>query len=106
MSEIDRLYQYKTLLSSRRVMSREDILNKLEISLATFERTWARGEHWAMVALPADQLPATAEATPMAAAIAALELRDRTGVTVHLDLSMQDVTIWMTQIAPTNKRIT
>ena len=38
MSEIDRLYQYKTLLSSRRVMSREDILHKLEISLATFKR--------------------------------------------------------------------
>jgi len=38
MSEIDRLYQYKTLLSSRRVMSRDDILQKLEISLATFKR--------------------------------------------------------------------
>ena len=42
MSEIDRLYQYKTLLSSRRVMSREDILNKLEISLATFKRDIAK----------------------------------------------------------------
>jgi len=42
MSEIDRLYQYKTLLSSRRVMSREDILHKLEISLATFKRDIAK----------------------------------------------------------------
>ena len=42
MSEIDRLYQYKTLLSSRRVMSRDDILNKLEISLATFKRDIAK----------------------------------------------------------------
>jgi predicted DNA-binding transcriptional regulator YafY len=42
MSEIDRLYQYKTLLSSRRVMSREDILNKLEISPATFKRDLAK----------------------------------------------------------------
>jgi predicted DNA-binding transcriptional regulator YafY len=42
MSEIDRLYQYKNLLSSRRVMSREDILHKLEISLATFKRDIAK----------------------------------------------------------------
>ncbi len=42
MSEINRLYQYKTLLSSRRVMSREDILHKLEISLATFKRDIAK----------------------------------------------------------------
>jgi predicted DNA-binding transcriptional regulator YafY len=42
MSEIDRLYQYKTLLSSRRVMSREDLMAKLEISLATFKRDIAK----------------------------------------------------------------
>uniref|UniRef100_UPI0025EA31E0 helix-turn-helix transcriptional regulator n=1 Tax=Limnohabitans sp. Rim8 TaxID=1100718 RepID=UPI0025EA31E0 len=42
MSEIDRLYQYKTLLSGRRAMSREDIMQKLEISLATFKRDIAK----------------------------------------------------------------
>lgn len=42
MSEINRLYQYKTLLSSRRVMSREDLLHKLEISPATFKRDIAK----------------------------------------------------------------
>ncbi len=42
MSEIDRLYQYKTLLSSRRVMSRADIMQRLEISLATFKRDIAK----------------------------------------------------------------
>jgi predicted DNA-binding transcriptional regulator YafY len=42
MSEIDRLYQYKTLLSGRRAMSREDIMQKLEISLATFKRDLAK----------------------------------------------------------------
>ncbi|PUE55679.1 helix-turn-helix transcriptional regulator [Limnohabitans parvus] len=42
MSEIDRLYQYKTLLSGRRAMSREDIMAKLEISLATFKRDIAK----------------------------------------------------------------
>ena len=42
MSEIDRLYQYKTLLSGRRAMSRDDIMQKLEISLATFKRDLAK----------------------------------------------------------------
>ncbi|QPF74589.1 PA2778 family cysteine peptidase [Roseateles sp. DAIF2] len=45
--------------------------------LATFERTWERGGHWAMVALPPDTLPTTAEAAPMAVAIAALERSDK-----------------------------
>lgn len=31
MSEIDRLYRYKTLLSYRRTLPREDILAALEI---------------------------------------------------------------------------
>lgn len=38
MSEIDRLYRYKTLLSHRRALPREDILAELEISPATFKR--------------------------------------------------------------------
>jgi len=42
MSEIDRLYRYKTLLSHRRAMPREDILTALEISLATFKRDIAK----------------------------------------------------------------
>jgi len=43
------------------------------MSLATFERTWARGGHWAMVALSPKRLPATAEPDGHAAAVAALE---------------------------------
>ncbi|MEY3217034.1 MAG: hypothetical protein RLZZ280_1411 [Pseudomonadota bacterium] len=42
MSEINRLYQYKTLLSGRRAMSRADIMAQLEISLATFKRDIAK----------------------------------------------------------------
>ncbi len=38
MSEIDRLYSYKTLLTGRRAVPRDEILKKLEISLATFKR--------------------------------------------------------------------
>lgn len=46
---------------------------QLEMTLSVFERTWARGEHWAMVALPPSRLPATAQAASFAAAVAALE---------------------------------
>ena len=46
---------------------------QLEMSLFTFERTWARGDHWAMVALPVGQVPVTAQADGYAQAIAALE---------------------------------
>ncbi len=42
MSEIDRLYRYKTLLSHRRALPREDILAALEISPATFKRDLAK----------------------------------------------------------------
>lgn len=45
----------------------------LLLSLSTFERTWARAERWAMVALPPSQLPATALADPYVASVAALE---------------------------------
>lgn len=46
---------------------------RLEMSLFAFERTWARGNYWSMVALPPGQMPATAEAQGYAAAAAALE---------------------------------
>lgn len=42
MSEIDRLYRYKTLLSHRRALPREDILAALDISPATFKRDIAK----------------------------------------------------------------
>jgi predicted DNA-binding transcriptional regulator YafY len=38
MSEIDRLYSYRTLLTGRRAVPRAEILGKLEISPATFKR--------------------------------------------------------------------
>ncbi len=43
------------------------------VPLATFERTWARGRHWAMVVLPPGKLPETAEETPYLAAVVPLE---------------------------------
>ncbi len=43
------------------------------LSLSTFERTWARAGHWAMLALPPEQLPASAEPLALTHALAALE---------------------------------
>jgi Tfp pilus assembly protein PilF len=41
--------------------------------LTTFERTWARADHWAMLALPPQRLPATAQADSYVASVVALE---------------------------------
>lgn len=49
------------------------VTERMEMSLFTFERTWERGGHWAMLALPPGRLPATAEPTAHTAAAAALE---------------------------------
>lgn len=46
---------------------------RMAMSLRTFERTWARGRHWAMLALPPSRLPAGAQPLPWLQAAAALE---------------------------------
>jgi hypothetical protein len=45
----------------------------LEMSLYTFERTWARGDYWAMLALSPSELPITADPSSYAQSIVALE---------------------------------
>jgi tetratricopeptide (TPR) repeat protein len=45
--------------------------------LATFERTWARANYWAMVVLPPDRLPATADTAAALQAAAGLERAHR-----------------------------
>ena len=49
---------------------------RMPISLSAFERTWARGDYWALVALPPDRLPATVDAARLATAVVALERVD------------------------------
>lgn len=44
-----------------------------KMGLELFERSWARGGHWAMVALPTDRLPASLAADEVAAALIRLE---------------------------------
>ncbi len=46
---------------------------RLTMPLRVFERTWARAEHWAVVVLPPERLPATAEESRYLQSVAALE---------------------------------
>ena len=59
------------------------------LPLDTFERTWARGKHWSMVALSPTRLPATAQDDAFAQSVAALERLDskaaRTAYTTALN---------------------
>lgn len=43
------------------------------LPLSTFERTWARGEHWAMVVMPGGKIPHSAEEHSFVSAVGALE---------------------------------
>ncbi len=47
------------------------------VPLAVFERTWRRGGYWAMVAMPPERLPRTAEEAPYLQAVVALERLQR-----------------------------
>ncbi len=43
------------------------------VPIALFERTWARADHWAVVVLPPNKLPHSAEEQPYLEAVSALE---------------------------------
>jgi tetratricopeptide (TPR) repeat protein len=60
-------------LDARTVVLRSGVTRRLAMSLDTFERTWARSGHWAMLALPPARLPQTAAELPYLTALAALE---------------------------------
>lgn len=58
-------------LARREVVLRSGVTRRELMSLETFEHTWARGGHWAFVALPPGRLPAGVdEATAVQATIA------------------------------------
>ena len=48
------------------------------LPLATFERTWARADHWGLVVLPPDELPASTDEMAVLRAATALEQAGRT----------------------------
>ncbi len=62
---------------------------RMEISLFAFERTWARGQYWAMLALKPGQLPATAEPQAYTTAAAALERSDVRGAQQSFEAALQ-----------------
>lgn len=60
-------------LPSEEIVLRSGTTQRLTTPLTTFERTWARGGHWALVTLRPQRLPATATSDRYIAAAAALE---------------------------------
>lgn len=60
-------------LPREEIMLRSGTTRRLVTTLSNFERTWARGEHWAMVTMPPDRLPVSAAEGSYVAASAALE---------------------------------
>jgi hypothetical protein len=60
-------------LENRTIILRSGETRRLVLPLTTFERTWARSKHWAMLALPPHTLPQTVEHQPYMQAVIALE---------------------------------
>jgi len=57
--------------------------------LSTFERTWVRGGRWAMVVTRPDTLPASADESRIARALAGLERVDRAGAAAGWDAMVE-----------------
>ncbi|MCA1791038.1 MAG: PA2778 family cysteine peptidase [Thioalkalivibrio sp.] len=60
-------------LDAGRIVLRSGTIERHVNDLPRFERTWARGERWAFIALPPDRLPATAEPLSWLRAVNELE---------------------------------
>jgi hypothetical protein len=58
---------------SRRVVLRSGTTRRLDVSFDDFGSSWRKGGQWALVVLPADTLPATADATRYVESIVPLE---------------------------------
>lgn len=51
-------------------------ISRKYLSLFTFEKTWARSDHWGLLVLPPSQLPVTAKESEYIAAVIGLEKTD------------------------------
>ncbi|HRP96105.1 MAG TPA: PA2778 family cysteine peptidase [Rhodocyclaceae bacterium] len=60
-------------LDAGHVLLRSGPIARQALALRTFEHTWARGGHWAFVALPPGRLPATADEPEATRALVAFE---------------------------------
>ncbi|ACL71393.1 PA2778 family cysteine peptidase [Thioalkalivibrio sulfidiphilus] len=65
-------------LPAREIVLRSGTIERHVNSFSRFERTWRRGERWAFITLPPDQVPATGEALPWLRAANNLEQIGRT----------------------------
>lgn len=60
-------------LARGELLLRSGTTERQVLPISTFEHTWARGGHWAFVALPPGELPASATESELAAAAVAFE---------------------------------
>jgi len=60
-------------LPREEIILRSGTTSRAVMTLSTFERTWARSDHWAMLALAPERLPATADEDHYVVSVAALE---------------------------------
>ncbi len=60
-------------LPREEIILRSGSTRRAVMALSSFERTWARGDHWAMLALEPQRLPATANEDHYVDSVAALE---------------------------------
>lgn len=60
-------------LDASEVILRSGTTERLTMPIRTFEHTWARSNHWAMVALPPGRLPATVDEGAVTSATVAFE---------------------------------
>ena len=56
-----------------RVILNSGLIENYDMSMATFERTWARADHWAMLVLSPGDMPAVGEPVAYFSALAAFE---------------------------------
>jgi tetratricopeptide (TPR) repeat protein len=66
-------------LNQELVWLRSGTFKRFEMTLSTYQRTWARSDYWAFVALPAGKLPASAMADDVAKALVAYEKNAKAG---------------------------
>ncbi len=64
-------------LDAREIVLHTGLSERRAVRLSTFERTWARGEYWAVVVLPPDRLPASRDHRAILRAAAGLERAKR-----------------------------
>jgi hypothetical protein len=60
-------------LPREEIILRSGTTRRAVMTLGSFERTWARGDHWAMLALAPERLPATADEDHYVVSVVALE---------------------------------